>query len=365
MRKIRKMNSLSSWLLVSFISVFVFLCFSQVGCGRIGDRTAVEAVVIPSQTAMEIPVEVTSENLSMAKELRKSPPLEYVLGPGDSVEISVFQQDEMKMEATISASGNISYYLVGDIQAGGLTQFQLRDHVEKAIAKFVKDPHVLVRITEYRSHKIFVLGQVNKPGVYIMRNNFSLVEGISAAGGIAPDAYLGGAYVVRDGKVLLINFQELIENGNMEENILLLSNDVIYIPDNRDRKIFVLGEVNRQTALPISDGMTLLEAIAEAGGFTRDARKGSILVMRGNLSEPEILKIDATHMDLVAGILLKPGDVVYAASSSVAKIERIAMRLSNILKPFLSVARGIILTDSAYDVLKYNRDRSISVGGGG
>ncbi len=90
---------------------------------------------------------------------------------------------------------------------------------------------------------------------------------------------------------------ELIEKGNTEENIPLLSNDVIYIPNNKDQKVFVLGEVNKQSAIPIRERLTLLEAIAEAGGFTRDAKKESIVVMRGNLSEPEIMKIDAKRMD--------------------------------------------------------------------
>jgi len=232
-----------------------------------------------------------------------------------------------------------------------MTQFQLRDKIEKELAGFIKSPQVILRITEFRSHKIFVLGQVNSPGVYRMRNDFTLVEAISGAGGIGPDAYLGGAYVVRNGKILLVNFVELIQKGNMEENIPLLSSDVIYIPDNRDRKVFVLGEVNKQAAIPMRERMTLLEAIAEAGGLTRDAKKSAILVMRGNLSEPEIMTIDAERPDRVANIPLKRGDIVYVASSSFANVERIALRISHILEPFLTLSRGVVWGDAAVDVL--------------
>jgi polysaccharide export outer membrane protein len=292
------------------------------------------------------------QNLSMAKKLNEQHASEYILGPDDVVEISVFGHNELKMETRISPTGKISYYLTGDIQAAGLTQFQLRDKIQEKLTRFIKNPKVVVGITKYQSHKIFVLGQVKNPGVYRLRGDFSLLEAVSSAGGITPDAYLGGSYVVRGGEVLLVNFFELIEKGNTAENIPLMPEDVIYIPDNRDQKVFVLGEVNKQSAVPIRERLMLLEAIAEAGGFTKDASKKAILVMRGNLSEPEIMKVDASRMDLVAGIPLQRGDIVYVASSAFANVERIAVRISHILRPFLQVARGIILGDTAIDVLE-------------
>jgi len=193
----------------------------------------------------------------MAKKLRNRQSSDYVLGPEDTVEISVLHHDELKMETTVSPTGKILYYLVRDVETAGLTQFQLRDKIQKELAEFIKDPEVVVRITDHRSHKVFVLGQVNHPGVYRMKNDFSLLEAISAAGSVTPDAYLGGAYVVRDGKILLVNFFELIEKGNTEENIPLLSDDLIYIPNNKDQQVFVLGEVNKQAAIPMGDRLTL------------------------------------------------------------------------------------------------------------
>ena len=82
--------------------------------------------------------------------------------------------------------------------------------------------------------------------------DFTLVEAISAAGGVASDSYLSGAYVVRDREILLVNFYKLIEKRNMGENIPLAPNDVIYIPDNKEQRIFVLGEANKQSAYPNS-----------------------------------------------------------------------------------------------------------------
>jgi polysaccharide export outer membrane protein len=313
----------------------------------------------PPEASMTGSVKLAKQNLSMAKKLKHSPSSEYILGPGDELEVSVFRRSEMTMQCTVSQQGRISYFLVGDIQAGGLTRFQLRDEIARRLSEFVRNPEVVVRITGYWSHTVFVLGQVNNPGVYRMKNDITLVEAMSAAGGIGPNAYLSGAYVVRDGKILLVNFVELIEKGNTDENIPLLPGDMIFVPDNRDRKVFVLGEVNKQAAIPMRERMTLLEAIAEAGGLTRDAEKNAILVMRGNLSEPEIMTIDGQHMDIVAGIPLQPGDIVYVASSGFANVERIAVRLSHILEPFYTLARTVVWGSAARDVLRGGETRFV------
>jgi polysaccharide export outer membrane protein len=341
--------------------LYLILCFSQEGCQSV-HGTVTKQVASPPKAPMETSsIKMVKQDLSMAKKLRNRQSSEYLLGPEDTVEISVLRHDELKMETTISPTGKILYYLVKDVQAAGLSQFQLRDKIQRELANFIKDPEVVVRITEYRSHKVFVLGQVNTPGVYRMKNDFSLLEAISAAGGVTSDAYLGGAYVVRDGKILLVNFFELIEKGNTEENIPLLSNDVIYIPNNQDQKVFVLGEVNRQAAIPTGDRLTLLGAIAEAGGFTRDANKSSILVMRGNLSEPEIMNINAKRMELAANIPLQRGDIVYVASGGFADVERIAVRLSHILQPFYTLARTVVWGDAAADVLAGETTKFITV----
>lgn len=323
----------------------------QTGCSATR-RASVEQTLPPPEMPSERPVEVATEDLSMAKELKSRPVSEFVLGAGDSVRVSVFGHDELRMEATISPTGKLSYYFIKDLQAGGLTQFELRDKIEKELAKFIKEPEVVVQISEYRSHKVFVLGQVRNPGVYYTRNDYTLLEAISAAGGITPQAYLGGAYLVRDDQILIVNFSELIEKGNMGENVPLLANDMIYIPSDEDQKVFVLGEVNRQSSIAIGDKLFLLEAIAEAGGFTYDAERGTIIVMRGNISEPQIIYIDASEMSLSANIPLQRGDIIYVSNTAFASVERAALRISNILKPLLQVMKGVILADTVVDVLQ-------------
>ena len=351
------------WLFIYLLMVvFLFSCLMQSGCvqshspGLIQDPVSADAVSAPEPTMTG-----AQKNFSMAKRLKEEGGAPYILGPEDTVEISVYRHEDLRMDCTVSAEGKISYYLVGDVHAVGLTALQLRDKVQEALATYIKNPQVVVRIVEPRSHKIFVLGQVKNPGVYRMRSDFSLIEAVSASGGITEDAYLGGAYVVRDKEVLLVNFHELIKKGNTEENIPLMTGDVIYIPDNKDQKVFVLGEVNRQAAIPMQDGLTLLGAIAEAGGFTRDAKKDSIVVLRGSLSAPEIIEINGENPAFAGTVPLERGDIIYVAASSFANAERVAVRIANILRPFYDLARTIVWGDAAIGVVFEDKDSNIVV----
>ncbi len=359
MRKKPEMKECRLSFVFSCLLVCVIVCSCTFGCRHAVERTGQPMGANPAEVPDEASVNSTRANLSMAKELKNPGSAEYILGPGDTLKISVFRFDEMKLETTIGPTGRISYFLVGDVEAGGLTRVQFRDRLEKLLKKYIKKPEVIVRISEYRSHKVVFLGQVNNPGVYRMRDSMTLVEGISEAGGVGPDAYLGGAYIVRDGKILLVNFFELIEKGNMGENIPLAKNDLIYIPSNKDQKIYVLGEVNNQSAISLRQGLNLLGAIAEAGGFTRDAKKESIIVMRGNMSNPEIMKIDAKTMDPRTNIYLERGDIVYVASSTIANVERMALRLYNILQPFYNLARTVVWGDATVGVMEGKDSRLV------
>jgi protein involved in polysaccharide export with SLBB domain len=103
--------------------------------------------------------------------------------------------------------------------------------------------------------------------------------------------------------------------------------------------------------VPLTDGLRLFNAITLAGGFTKDAEKDSVIVMRGNLSKPEIWKIDAEAMDIRGNIPLEQGDIVYVASTTIANVERTALRLYNILQPFYNLSRTVVFGDAAVGIL--------------
>lgn len=353
MRRFRRLPVLGCFVLLGVLPMVTG------GCGRSTAPAVIRQELSVQKPGAAPSVEITHQNLSMAKKFKENPTSEYILGAEDEIEISVFRHDELKLKNEISQTGKINYFLVGDIEASGLTQFQLRDKVQRALSRFVKNPKVVIRITQYRSHKVYILGQVKTPGMYRIKNGYTLVEGLSRAGGITREAYLDGAYIVRQGKILLVNFYELIVKGNTDENIPLADGDLVYIPDNRDQKVYVLGEVNRQSAVSVRNGLNLLGAIAEAGGFTRDAKKNSLIVMRGNLSKPEIMKINVESMDPSVNITLERGDIIYVASSTIANVERMALRLYNILQPFYNVTRSVVWGNAAVGVMEGKDSRLV------
>lgn len=329
--------------------VVVVLAAILVGVGCSGVRTTPSSMALVEEQKgpkAEVPFQEAG-NLSMVEALRAETPTEYVLGPGDTVAISLLRHDEFKAEVTVSPTGKILYYLAGEVQAAGLTIFQLREELRKRLTQFVREPEILVRITEYRSQKVFVLGEARNPGIYPLRGNTTLVEALAMAGGTTDKAYLKGAYLVRDGRLAIVNFPALLETGSMEENIPLRPNDIVFIPDETDRKVFVLGEVNHPTALVLDRDLSLLEAIAMAEGFTQDADLEAVFLLRGNLSQPRYVQIDVHRMiqekDLQTNLSLEPRDVVYVPSSAMADTERFMARLATILIPIFDLEKAVIL----------------------
>jgi protein involved in polysaccharide export with SLBB domain len=209
-------------------------------------------------------------------------------------------------------------------------------------------------VPDIKEKKVFVLGQVNKPEVVILRPEVTLVEAISRAGGVTSGADLPGALLVRAGRILPVNFDKLLRLGDVSQNVLLAANDIVLIPDVKDRKVFVLGEVKKPLVVALQTGSTLVEAIASAGGFTADAQPKSVVVVRGGLGAPRLLTVDVlrvTRGKTADNVVLEPGDIVYVPSSFVSDVVKFFQTITTILTPLVLTATGIVLGSSAQAVL--------------
>jgi polysaccharide export outer membrane protein len=216
-------------------------------------------------------------------------------------------------------------------------------------------PDDSILIPSIKDKKAFVLGQVNKPLVVPLTPGVTLIESISRAGGITDDADLQGALLVRDGKAQAVDFDRLLKHGDASQNVLLRANDVIMLPSLKDKKVFVLGEVNRPAVVALRSGITLVEAIAHAGGFTPDAKRSNILVVRGGLGHPTVLTVDVDQITqqggVEANVPLQPGDIVYAPRTLVANVVKFFQTITTILTPALLASSGIVLGPSVEAVL--------------
>jgi len=251
---------------------------------------------------------------------------EYVVGPRDLLEIKVFELPELNQTVRVSEDDSITLPLLGRVIVGGLT----KDSVEKKLAglleeKYVKNAQVSVFIKEYQSRRVAVIGAVEKPGMYELIGRQTLLQMVSQAGGFKDNAS-SQLYVLRESKSgitanIEIDLEDLLSNGNSKLNIPLQANDVINIPIEKIFNVFVFGEVKNPGALQVksSKKITLLQAIAQAGGTTEGASKSGITIKRKDKKTGTEKKIKVNLNNIIKGktpdLELKEGDVVYVPES--------------------------------------------------
>ena len=250
----------------------------------------------------------------------------YVIGDEDILQLSVWGSPDLTVQVPVRPDGMISFPIVGDVKASGLSPQELKAVLEKELSKYIKSPTISVVVTAVNSFKVYVLGDglsggsvsgATTPaggasGVITLKRNTSLMQLLAQLGSMK-GADLNSAYVLRDGKRLGNDFFKLIVKGDISQDIQLKSNDVIFIPDNFEKRIMVIGAVKTPIIIQYREGLTVLDAILGAGGFTEYARQNDVLVVRK--SGKETKNIEARMKDVVNGdiskdVPLMPGDLV-------------------------------------------------------
>jgi len=159
---------------------------------------------------------------------------EFILGVGDTIEISVYRQDDLQRTVRIGHSGIITLPLIGDVQASGKDIFKLREEIKERLSKYLIDPQVIVNVTTVQSQKIIVLGEVNSPGIFTLEYDINVVEAISRAGGMTNDAKLNNVLLIRreQGKptAISLNLKKAFKEGDTSQNVQLVNGDIIYLP---------------------------------------------------------------------------------------------------------------------------------------
>lgn len=243
----------------------------------------------------------------------------YVIGEEDVLQISIWGNPELTVTVPVKPDGTVSMHLVGDVKAAGLTPQELKAVLEKKLATYFKAPNVSVIVTDVNSFKVFVLGEgavsaqttVEKPLVFTFKRNATLTQLLAHLGSLR-NADLNGAYVVRDGKRLDCDVFKLVAKGDISQDIQLSPNDTVFIPDNFDKRIMVLGAVKTPNVQQYREGLTAMDAVLGAGGFTDYASQNSVTVVRKEGGQfkniPVRLKDVMNDGDISKDIPLMPGD---------------------------------------------------------
>jgi polysaccharide biosynthesis/export protein len=271
--------------------------------------------------------------------------INYKLGPGDIISIIVWDHPELTTPAgtfraaeqagtVVAEDGTIFFPYVGVLQVAGLTTRQVRDLLASKLAKYIEKIQLDVRMAQFRSKRVYVVGEVARPGTQEITDiPMTILEAVNRAGGFTTEADFSRVLLTRRGSTYRVDIQLMYEQGATEQNALLEPGDIVNVSDRSYNKIFVLGEVNNPGSLIMNKKRsTLAEALGDAGYINQDkANPRWIYVMRGDSETPELFHLDGSSPDamlLADRFPLHPRDIVYVDAADLVRWNRV---ISNIL----------------------------------
>ncbi|WP_035234611.1 polysaccharide export protein [Alcanivorax nanhaiticus] len=291
----------------------------------------------------------------------------YLVGPGDVLQITVWDHPELTIPAgslrSSAESGNwvhndgtIFYPYVGIIEVAGLKVTEIRDLITRRLTRYIEDPQVDVSVAAFRHKKIYVTGEVDEPGLFPVTNvPTRLIDAIGEAGGLTASADWSSVVLTRNGKDYRLSLRDIYQYGNTSQNVLLQPNDVVNVNPVTDAKVFVLGEVGKASSLQMGrNGLTLAEALAENGGLDqRQSDASGVFVFRKAPADAEhgidIYQLnakDAAALVLADSFRLQERDIVYVTAAPLAKWNRV---LSLILPSVSALYLGARTEESLRD----------------
>jgi protein involved in polysaccharide export with SLBB domain len=301
----------------------------------------------PRVTTLQ-PQPIAPENATaMDPALLNPPPKEFTLGPGDRLDLELLDDPASRVTTTVGPDGKIYFYLLPGIDVWGLTLPQVRERLEQGMQEYFREKRpISVALRSSESQRVWMLGRVNKPGVYPLSGNMTLLEALASADGPAsatPGAAVGAAlglgnvgqvmddssdlrraFVMRNGQRLPVDLDRLLNRGDLSQNIRLQGGDFIYLPTSGGSDVSVLGAVGTARVVPYERDMTLVQAVANAGGTIQDAFVRQVAVVRGSLTEPQIAVVDyeAIVLGRAPDVRLEPQDIVYVPYTPYRTLKR-------------------------------------------
>ncbi len=243
---------------------------------------------------------------------------DYVIGEGDVLDIAVWGVKELSFSAKVRPDGKITMPGLGDVVASGQTPAALQISMTARLKELVKNPIVSVAVTGITNSKVYIFGGGVKAGVFELVQRSTLLQLLCTLGEVK-SADLKKAYLLRKGKKIKEDFYTLFISGDTNGDIQLESGDSLFIPLLLDKNVYVLGAVNTPKAIEYREGMTVMEAILESGGFTKFASQNDTQIRRKKAGVEISIPIKAKEIiqdgNMAQNAKLKPGDYIIVKES--------------------------------------------------
>lgn len=311
--------------------------------------------LLSSLTGSCFPADLSSKQLAAPDQ-----PLQYLLGPGDQISIHVQDlEDVSEKPVRIDPAGDIDLPLIGRLNAAGMSIEQLRESLTKQLSKYVESPKVAINVLDYHSQPVSVIGAVNSPGIHQLQSPTRLLDVISMAGGLRPDAGskltvtrqlhwgvlpLPNARTDASGQFSIaeVSVESLTTSKSPVDNIFVRPNDTVAIP--KAEIVYVLGQVKKAGGFPLNshESISLLKALALAEGLDRDASPKRARIMRASASAgSDLNEVPVDLQQILEGkapdIQLRPDDVLFIPNNLARSATRRAIEAA------LQIGTGVVI----------------------
>ncbi len=252
---------------------------------------------------------------------------EYLLGPGDVVEILAPSLPEIAGEQTVSPDGSMTLYPSGELKVTGKTRTEVEAVIRESLRHYFDTPAFTLRIKSFENNLVHVLGRVAIPGTVKFRGKPNLLEALSRAGVFSSGGQTrppSSCAIIRGKDQLLwVSLDEMLRGASSGRNLELAGNDIIYIPEADEANVYVFGEVNKPGAFDVGSVKTLLNAIAQAGGPTENAVTDSVMLVRNrgiDAGEPIKISLDSfvDKTDFSKNVVLAKNDIIFVPRRGIA-----------------------------------------------
>lgn len=304
------------------------------------NNTPFGGIAVPGMTSVipkdEGDTDAIQEELKALHVVNSSP---YEIHPGDTFKMSVYNQPDLTTNILIAPDGTASLPLIGILKLAGMNLEDATKLTEKKLSIYLKSPIVTLSPITVSGYYFTIAGRVVRPGNYTVSiGQTRLLDAIALSGGFQTGAFhndtveladLDNAYIKRDGKKLPVDFKKLVYEGDDLHNIPILNGDYIFVPSTMNGYIIFLGEVEDNTYVGFTEGMTLLQGLSYVKGLKTDTYSEFVRVIRGSTDNTVVytVNIDNILNGKMKDFKLQANDIIYVPLDDISKWNRVIRKL--------------------------------------